>query len=141
MLLAGCASRVPQVSISRTPGPERQNGASATASAAVQIQAEKDQEEYSLAVQNQVNKSWKTFFSPGNPRPEKGLVMIEFSVHRDGTVSDFRQLTSAEGGSPKELCEKVIRGAAPFPKWTARMLEAFPYDYVKYRYTFYFDQP
>jgi hypothetical protein len=140
LLLHGCSTHVPQVSISRDPGPAKLTGASATASAEVQIQAEKDQKDYGQAVQSQINQSWKTALSAENSAPRNGLIVIEFSVHRDGSVSDFRKLTEGSEGPPMPLCEKVIRAAAPFTKWTPSMVEAFPYEYVQYRYTFYFDQ-
>ena len=140
LLLHGCSTRVPQVTISREPGPAKLTGASATASAEVQVQAEKDQKDYSQAVKSQVDQSWKTTLSAGTSAPGNGLIMIEFSVHRDGSVSDFLKVTQGSEGPPLAICEKVIRAAAPFPKWTPSMVEAFPYDYMKYRFTFYFDK-
>jgi hypothetical protein len=141
LVLQGCSTHVPEVSISRDPGPMKLTGASATASAEVQVQAEKDQKDCTRSVRDQVNQSWKAALAAENPAPRNGLIVIEFSVHRDGSVSDFRKLTEGSEGPPMALCEKVIRAAAPFPAWTPSMVEAFPSDYVKYRYTFYFDRP
>lgn len=67
-----------------------------------------------------------------------GKVVLQFKLHSDGQVSDFRVLEATVTSAFVILCEKAVRDPAPFERWPPEMRTTVGADERNITFTFYY---
>jgi len=77
--------------------------------------------EYDQPLVKKIYGRWQDLLN-AQPQPAaKGVVVVEFLLHEDGSVSRLRRLPSEVTPRLEQLCERAILETAPFRKWTPEM--------------------
>ncbi len=67
----------------------------------------------------------------------RGKVVIHFTLHYDGRITDLAVAEKTIEEVPALICETAIRNSAPFPRWTSEMRHELG-DSRKIQFTFYY---
>jgi len=77
--------------------------------------------EYDQSLVKSVYGRWQELLKARTPPAAQGVVVVEFELHDEGSVSRIHRLPSEVTPRLEQLCEQAIREVAPFPKWTPEM--------------------
>lgn len=82
---------------------------------------------------------WDLLESKQFSRDSSGRVVVQFTLHYDGRVTDVTVLESNVGELLTYVCQRGILDPAPFQKWPADMRQYFGRDFRVLKFTFYYE--
>lgn len=69
-------------------------------------------------------------------RDRRGQVILQFRLHSDGTVSNFKTEANSAGELLGYVCLRAIKDVAPFAPWPPGMAKVVGKDYRVITFTF-----
>lgn len=93
---------------------------------------------YDATVIAAIQKRWYDLLDDSSLAPRSGKVVIEFTMHYDGRVTDIKILEQEVGEIFSLYCSKAISDPAPYPEWPSAMRQAIGRDHRDVRITFYY---
>jgi len=98
---------------------------------------------YDAALIDAVSQSWYSLLDRTRYASDsRGKVVIEFNLHRDGSVTDLKiagdSADDVPGGIWAIVCQSAIDNAAPFARWPSDMFHEIGTDIRPVRFTFYY---
>lgn len=93
---------------------------------------------YDAALIAAVQKRWYDLLDSTAVAPRPGRVVVQFTLHHDGRVTDARVIEEEVGEIRSLYCRKAITDPAPFSKWPEEMRTIMGRDYRDVRFTFHY---
>jgi outer membrane biosynthesis protein TonB len=93
---------------------------------------------YDAALIAAVQKRWYDLIDSSAVAPRPGRVIVEFTLHYDGRVTDARVVEQEVGEIRALYCRKAITDPAPFAPWPQEMRTIMARDYREVRFTFHY---
>src|SRR2546423_10911986 len=82
---------------------------------------------------------WQDLLKARTQPAGQGVVVVEFELHADGSVSRVRTFPSQVSPRLEQLCEQAITESAPFAKWPAPMRDEIGAEVRSIRISFDFN--
>jgi TonB family protein len=88
---------------------------------------------------NAIEHHWRELLdaSPWSSTTKKGEVAVDFRLHADGHVSDFRIAHSTADEKVDLICQKAVLESSPFAPWPQEMRQAVTNNLREIHFTFY----
>jgi len=81
---------------------------------------------------------WDLLYRARMENYTRGVVVVRFRLHRDGTVTHLEVLETGVGSLPTFACKDAVAACAPFDAWRADMVAMFgEEDVVTIRFNYY----
>lgn len=115
----------PRATIAGTSGPLAKNMSSAGEAGVLGMDSVfSTMGEYSSRMMETIQAAWWISIERSKVS-QRGHVVIEFTLHRDGTVTDVKIIESSTDRRAAYLCKDSIVGRAPFDPWPEDMVGMF----------------
>jgi outer membrane biosynthesis protein TonB len=93
---------------------------------------------YDAAVIAAIQQRWYDLLEESAIAPRSGKVVVEFTMHYDGRVTDVRVVEQEVGEILALYCRKAISEPAPYAPWPSDLRRMIGKDYREVRVTFYY---
>jgi len=93
---------------------------------------------YDAALIAAVQKRWYDLLDSTAVAPRPGRVVVQFTLHYDGRVTDARVVEEEVGEIRSLYCRKAITDPAPYAQWPREMRTLMGRDYRDIRFTFHY---
>jgi hypothetical protein len=94
---------------------------------------------YDAAMLAAVQKRWYDLLDSTSVAPRPGRVVVMFTLHYDGRVTDARVIEEEVGELRSLYCRKAITDPAPYERWPQEMRTLMQRDYREIRFTFFYN--
>jgi outer membrane biosynthesis protein TonB len=93
---------------------------------------------YDSALIAAIQQRWYNLLDDSAVAPRSGRVVVEFTLHLDGRVTEARIVEQEVGELLALYCRKAITDPAPYPRWPDEMRHLLGRDYREVRFTFHY---
>jgi hypothetical protein len=94
--------------------------------------------QYDWEVFTAIEAYWNNLLSQQKGVPPGGVVVLEFRLRYDGTVSDMQVVENTVGEIFSYICQRAVKAPAPYGKWSPEMRKMIQEDYRQIRLTFHY---
>jgi outer membrane biosynthesis protein TonB len=93
---------------------------------------------YDAALIAAIQQRWWDLLDDSAVAPRSGRVVVEFTLHQDGRVTEARIVEQEVGEILALYCRKAITDPAPYARWPAELHRLLSRDYREVRVTFHY---
>ena len=93
---------------------------------------------YDAAFIAAVQKRWHYLIDQSGVVTGTGMVVITFTLHSDGRISDVAEMSSTVSSLQSLLCQRAILDPAPYSPWSSELRRAVSGDTREVKFTFYY---
>jgi hypothetical protein len=91
---------------------------------------------YDSRLVKSITNSWFSLLKPVEPKAKRGIIVLRFSLHSDGSVTDVKVTRNTTASSLESVCEKAVLDPAPYEHWMPEMLASEGKTYRTITFTF-----